>query len=118
MRKRRGAFGALLLAVAFAATGCPKRTTIGELNGDPGRFQGKEVAVAGRVTNSYGALGRGVFEIDDGTGRIWVMTEKNGVPGNGAQVGVSGQIVSGVSYGGRTFGTVLREKERRSARDR
>lgn len=118
MTRRRAFVGASLLVLALAATGCPSRATIGELTSDPGRYRDKDVAVAGRVTNSYGALDKGVFEIDDGTGRIWVFTDKHGVPSKGAEVGVSGRVVSGLSYGGRTFGTVLREKDRRSRRIR
>ncbi len=114
MTKRRALMGVALLVAALGVAGCPKRTTIGEITGDPGRFRDKDVAVAGRVVTSYGALDKGVFEIDDGTGRIWVLSEKYGVPSQGAEVGVSGRLISGVSYGGRTFGTVLREKDRRS----
>ena len=114
MTKRRVLMGVVLLVASLGIAGCPKRATIGEINGDPGRFRDKDVAVVGRVVNSYGALDKGIFEIDDGTGRIWVLSEKYGVPNQGAQVGVSGRLISGVSYGGRTFGTVLREKDRRS----
>lgn len=105
---------AMLVALALGVSGCPSRTTIREINNDPGRFAGKEIAIAGRVTNSYGALGRGVFEIDDGTGRMWVFTEKFGVPSRNAQVGVAGRVVEGFSYGGSTYGVVLHEKDRRS----
>ena len=104
---------AMLIALALAATGCPSRTTIREITNDPGRFAGKEIAIAGRVTNSYGALGTGVFEIDDGTGRMWVFTEKYGVPSRNAQVGVAGRIVEGFSYNGSTYGVVLHERDRR-----
>lgn len=107
--------GAALLALTLAAaTGCPSRTTIRQIMSDPGRYQGKEVAIGGRVTNSYGALGKGVFEIDDGTGRMWVYTEKYGVPGRNAYIGVSGRIMDGFSYGGSTYGTVLHETDRRT----
>src|SRR3989442_1751149 len=34
-------------------------------------------------------------ELDDGTGRIWVMTT-HGVPSKGAHVGVSGQVYTGL----------------------
>jgi hypothetical protein len=74
---------------------------------------GKEVAIAGHVTNSFGALGTGVFEVDDGTGRMWVYSQSYGVPSNGAKVGVRGTIQQGFSLGGRTFATILRETERR-----
>lgn len=93
--------------------GCPQRTTIGKINGDPGKFAGKEVTIAGRVTNSFGALGSGVFEVDDGTGRMWVFSQNYGVPNNGAKVAVTGQIQQGFSFGGRNFGTILKETERR-----
>ncbi len=52
-------------------------------------------------------------ELDDGTGRIWVMTTK-GVPSRGARVGASGRVQTGVSFGGRTYGTVLEEEHRQT----
>jgi hypothetical protein len=94
-------------------TGCPPRVTVAEINRDPGRFAGKEVTVAGRVSSSFGALGTGVFEVDDGTGRVWVYSENYGVPGNGAKVAVTGRIEQGFSFGGRSFATVIRETRRR-----
>ena len=100
-------FGVLCLA------GCPRRTTIERINGDPGRFVGKEVAIAGRVVNSFGALGTGVFEVDDGTGTMWVYSQRFGVPGRDARLAVAGYIEQGFSFGGRNFATVLRETSRR-----
>ncbi len=94
-------------------TGCPQRTTIADINRDPGRFAGKEVSIAGRVSDSFGALGSGVFEVDDGTGRMWVFSQSYGVPNNGAKVAVTGHVEQGFSFGGRSFGTILRETERR-----
>ena len=75
--------------------------------------QGKEVGIAGRVTNSYGAAGVGAYELDDGTGRIWVAT-KRGVPSRGAQVGAKGYLRSGVNFNGQNYGTVLEETDRRA----
>jgi hypothetical protein len=92
---------------------CPTRTSIERINRDPGRYAGKDVAIAGRVTTSFGALGTGVYEVDDGTGRMWVFSERYGVPGNGAKVGVTGRIEQGFSFGGRSFATIMRETERR-----
>ena len=54
----------------------------------------------------------GAYEIDDGTGRIWVITQR-GVPSRGARVGVKGRVYSGPAYGGRVFGTALKEEDRR-----
>lgn len=102
-----------ILAAAIFLTACPSRTTIAKINADPGRYQNKEVVVAGTVTNSFGALGRGVYEIDDGTGRMWVYTQR-GVPSKGARVGAKGRVYNGFSFAGRNFGTVLEERDRRA----
>jgi hypothetical protein len=104
----------ILLAVAtLFLTACPTRTSIEGINRDPGRFVGKDVTIAGRVSNSFGALGTGVFELDDNTGRMWVYSQRYGVPSTGAKVAVTGRIEQGFSFGGRSFATVLRESERR-----
>jgi hypothetical protein len=87
------------------------RTTIGELKADPGRYHNKDITVAGTVTESYGALGTGAYEIDDSSGTLWVVT-RQGVPGRGARVGVKGRLQTGFSIGGHTFGTVLIESDR------
>ena len=110
--KKRVVYGAVLALLALMVAGCPERTNIRQINNDPGRYQGKEVTVGGRVTNSYGALGKGVYEIDDGTGRIWVFTERYGVPNRNAVVGVTGRLEGGLSYGGHNYGTVVRETKR------
>lgn len=103
----------MLVAGVLCLAGCPQRTTIERINRDPGRYRGKEVAITGRVVNSYGALGTGVFEVDDGTGRIWVYSQRFGVPGREARLAVAGYIEQGFSFGGRNFATVLRETSRR-----
>jgi hypothetical protein len=113
-RIRTRGFTILLIAVtSLLLAGCPTRTSIAKINRDPGKFAGREVTIAGRVTNSFGALGSGVFQIEDGSGEMWVFSGKYGVPGNGAKLAVTGRIEQGVSFGGRTFATVLRESERR-----
>lgn len=103
---------ALLLAV-FYLTGCPTHTSIGDINRDPGRFAGKEITIAGNVSNSFGALGNGLYEVDDGSGRLWVASQSFGVPGNGSHVKVTGTIQQGFNFGGRSFGTVMRQTKKR-----
>jgi hypothetical protein len=102
-----------LLAVALFAAGCPQRESISKINADPGRYRNKEVTVAGTVTDSYGLLNYGVYQIDDGTGKLMVVTQR-GVPSRGSKVGAKGRIYTGASYGGRSFGTVLEETDRRA----
>ena len=105
---------ALLLIATLGLAACPQQVTIADIKADPGRFSGKEVAIRGPVTNSFGALGQGAYELDDGTGKIWVVTERGGVPGQGARVRVAGRVNTGVTFAGRSFGTVLRETSRKT----
>jgi RPA family protein len=71
------------------------------------------VTVAGKVVDSYGAAGRGAFEVDDGTGAMWVLAGQYGVPEAEVKVAVTGTIEQGFTLGGRNFATLLRETERR-----
>ncbi len=109
--KRIGAASALLTAVLLF-TACPSQTTISKINADPAEFRNKEVSIVGTVRDSYGVLGNGAYEIDDGTGRLWVVTRR-GVPSRGARVGAKGRVYTGFNFGGRNFGTVLEESDRR-----
>ena len=110
---RKTAVFLALLSGTILFTACPSQTNIARINADPGRYRGKEVGIAGRVTDSYGVMGQGAYEIDDGTGRIWVATTR-GVPARGSRVGTKGYVHSGFSWGGRSFGTVIEEKDRRA----
>ena len=110
---KRIASGSLVLAAVFLLTACPSQTTISRINADPARYRDKEVAIVGTVRDSYGALGQGAYEIDDGTGRMWVVTRR-GVPSRGARVGAKGHVHTGFNFGGRNYGTVLEETDRRS----
>ena len=65
--------------------------TINQIKADPGRYANHEVGVIGKVTRSYSVLGKGAYEIDDGSGRLWVVSE-GGVPREGARVAVKGTI--------------------------
>ena len=110
--KRIGS-ASLVFAAVLVLTACPSQTTISKINADPARYRNKEVAIVGTVRDSYGALGQGAYEIDDGTGRLWVVTRR-GVPSRGARVGAKGHVYNGINFGGRNYGTVLEETDRRS----
>jgi hypothetical protein len=115
MQKHLRILLAIVLVVAtLSLAGCPQRTTIAEINSDPGRFRDKQVALEGRVVTSFGLGAEGAYELDDGTGRIWVFSKSGGVPSQDARVRVAGRVQSGLTFGGRTFGTVIRESQRRS----
>src|SRR4051812_42616795 len=110
---RRISLSVILLFSTFLLTACPQQETISKILADPGRYNNKEVGIAGRVTDSYGVLNQGAYEIDDGTGRIWVVTRR-GVPGRGSHIGAKGRVYTGFNMSGRNFGTVLEESDRRA----
>ena len=112
-RLKKTAVFLALLSGTLLLTACPSQTNISKINADPDRYRGKEIGIAGTVTNSYGAMGAGAYEIDDGTGRIWVAT-RNGVPSRGARVGAKGYVHNGFNFAGRSFGTVMEETDRRT----
>jgi hypothetical protein len=103
----------LLGATVLSMVGCPTRTSIADINKDPGKYSGRDVTIAGRASSSFGAMGSGVFQLDDGSGRMWVFSQSFGVPGDGSKVAVTGRIEQGFSFGGRSFAVVLKETERR-----
>lgn len=120
MRTMKTSFllASVLLAGLFI-TGCPERKSIAEIERNPGKYQDKDVVVAGRVVDSYGIaipgtrLGGGAYKIDDGTGSIWVLVTDGSVPTRGAEVGVKGRVSSGVNWKGRNHGLGIYEKDRR-----
>ena len=102
-----------LLVWAVALVACAGDVKIADINRDPARYANHDVSITGNAVQAVGALGEGAFEVDDGTGRIWVISEGFGVPGQGARVRVTGRVQQGVAFVGRSFGTVLRETEKR-----
>jgi hypothetical protein len=109
----RNVLALAVVSLSLFLIGCPPRVSIADINRDPGRYAGKEITIGGRVSDSFGALGNGLFQIDDGTGRMWVVSQSYGVPGNGSKVGVTGRIEQGFSFGARSFAVVMKETRAR-----
>jgi hypothetical protein len=113
MAFRKITFVVSLLVLGLTLIGC-ERQQISQINADPGRFMGKEVILAGKVTQSFGAFGHGMYQVDDGTGSLWVYASNRGVPSRGANVGVKGHIKPTVTFLGINYATVLLESDRRA----
>jgi hypothetical protein len=111
-RGLRAPLALIALALVIFAAGCTT-AKISAINNDPAKYSAKDVTIAGQVVTSFGAANQGAFELDDGTGRIWVWSSGFGVPGEGARVVVTGRVQSGVAIGGRFFANVLRETQPR-----
>jgi len=91
---------AVLLVVSMLALlliACEKKT-INQIKADPNRYAQREVGIEGQVVRSYSVLGKGAYEVDDGTGKLWVVSDK-GVPRTGARVAVKGKIKDGFDLG-------------------
>ena len=110
---RRISFLSLLLIGILLFTACPQRESISKILADPARYANKEIGITGTVTDSYGVLNTGAYELDDGTGKIWVITRR-GAPSRGARVGAKGHVYTGFNLSGKNFGTVLEESDRRA----
>lgn len=102
----------LIAGTTASLAGCPPRESIARIDRTPARYEGREISIAGRVTNSFGAMGTGMYQIDDGTGRMWVFSENFGIPGRDARMAVTGRMEEGFSFGGRHFAMILRETRR------
>jgi hypothetical protein len=98
--------GALAAALILAA--CAP-LNIGRINSDPSRFRNQTVRVSGTVTNSVGLLGKGGYEIEDPTGKIYVISG-SGVPSRGSKVLVTGRVVPGAEVLGTAVGVTIREQ--------
>ncbi len=97
----------LTLAAALLLSACGS-TKIGRINMDPSRYRNRTVSVSGTVTNAVGALGTGGYQVEDDTGKIFVVSA-SGVPNKGARVKVTGTVMSGVNILGTSIGTAIKE---------
>lgn len=104
----RGVRTSLMLSLMVVGLGACSRTIhIRDLLAQPQEYDGKTVQVQGTVTQSAGVLGTGAFEIDDGTGKIFVIAKGQGVPAQGAKTKASGRFESVFSFLGRTMAAII-----------
>ena len=101
----------LVAAALVMLAGCQGATPIKTLLDDPGKFDGKTVTIAGKVTTSVGIFGTGAYQVDDGTGKLTVVTKGGGTPREGAEVAVKGVFHSAFTLKTETA-AVLLESER------
>src|SRR5512136_1160111 len=114
MKKKGLIIGIIVMAAGLLLTGCPPRKTIAEVNRDPSRYKEREVTVVGRVTKSYGAMQYGIYEIDDGTGKMWVACQQGqGVPRKDAFIAITGKVRADVTISDKFYATVFQETRER-----
>jgi len=97
-----------IAAMAMFTAACGS-VRIAKINADPSRYANRTVSVSGRVTNSVGVLGTGGYQLDDGTGKIFVIS-RTGVPSSGSAVRVTGRVTPGATVLGRAIGVAIQEE--------
>lgn len=101
-----------LLVIFLIVVSCAASVSISEIKNKPERFHDKKVTLAGTVdeTLTLPILGVGVYQLNDGSGKIWVKP-KEAVPEKGDRVYVKGVIKVGLAISGRSFGLILIEED-------
>jgi hypothetical protein len=88
------------------------KVSISDILENPSQYQGKEVNISGTVTDKYWidilGLKGGAYQIDDESGKIWVITEQE-PPAKGEKASVKGTVSTAGKIGDRSFGTVITE---------
>jgi len=110
-RRIRAVVLAMGLALSTVAGCRGDAIPIQDLLANTGRYDGQSVTVAGEVTGAAGAFGYGVYQLRDGTGTITVVTDKGGVPAQGARIGVEGKFRAAFTVGTESV-AVIQEAER------
>jgi hypothetical protein len=100
-----------LAGALFLLAGCASVTPIGELLQNSSKYNGKEVRIKGEVKESAGLLGRGAYQVKDGTGTLTVISETSAPPPSGSKIGVKGVFQALLTLGSKSL-AVLREHSR------
>jgi hypothetical protein len=107
---------AIALLSAFLMTGCAARgVRIAELKDQPTKYDNKSVSITGTVTSSWGIplLPYQLYNVDDGTGEITVLSQSGRTPAKGTRVEVRGKINEFATFGGRSVGLHIQEENRK-----
>ena len=107
---------AVALLTAFVVTGCAARgVRIAELKDQPTKYATKSVSVTGVVTNSWGIplVPFQLYNVDDGSGEITVVSRSGRAPAKGTRVQVKGKVNELAVFGGRSVGMHIEEDSRK-----
>ena len=107
---------AALLVLTIALSGCIP-TKVAKITGDPLSYRNKFVTVRGTVSSTIPIplTDKGLFEVTDASGSIWVYTEM-GLPEKRRKISVTGEVKTGATFANRSFVVVLVERQTRKKR--
>ena len=103
----------IILAMILPLTGCSRTDQIADIKANPSQYEGRTVNIEGYVSNTLwiALAGRGAYQVDDGSGSIWVVTGQQ-PPEKGTQIAATGTVSPGFELGGSGLGTVINETRR------
>ena len=107
---------AVAVLSAFLISGCAARgVRIAELKDQPTKYDDKTVSIEGMVTSSWGIplVPYQLYNVDDGSGEITVLSRSGRTPAKGTRVEVKGKINEFAVFGGRSVGLHLQEEDRK-----
>jgi hypothetical protein len=114
--KRASRLLAAVTLVAAVAAGCAARSVrIAELKNELDRYEDKTVSITGVVTSSFGIplFPFQIYNLDDGSGEIMVVSRSDRAPSKGARLQVKGKVSEFGTFGGRSLGLHIQETDRR-----
>jgi hypothetical protein len=105
---------ALVLSLLAAACGA-RQVRIAEVKNRPDNYENRTVRVVGMVTSSFRVpvVGFQVYNVDDGSGEISVVSRAGGNLTKGTRVEVRGRVTEITEIAGQSLGLHLREEDRR-----
>lgn len=109
MRPRRLALGMVAGGVLLAGCSSLFATKIGDILADPRRYDGREVTIAGTVTDTTNLLVAKFFTVEDRTGKIVVVTERP-LPREGDRITVTGVVHEAFAIGDQRL-VVVKERQ-------
>ena len=112
---RRISFVALLAVVVLMAGCGARQVRIAELKDQPTTYNEKAVRITGMVTSSFGIplVPFQLYNVDDGSGEITVLSRSGRAPATGTRVEVTGKLSEVAVLGGRSIGLHIEEDQRR-----
>lgn len=107
----------IVLLTALVVSGCAARgVRIAELKDQPSKYDDKAVRITGTVTSSWGIplVPFQLYNVDDGSGEITVVSNSGRTPSKGSRVEVRGKINEFATLGGRSIGLHIQEQDRKT----
>jgi len=99
--------------MSLSISGCTNVNKISDITSNSAQYNGKAVNISGYVGNTLwnDLTSRGAYQVNDGSGNIWVVTSKE-PPAKGAKVNVTGTVSPAFTFGDQSLGTVVNETKR------